>query len=29
VTDIVNPAVKHTMSDVQKTDPEPEVEAAQ
>ncbi|MEU6541327.1 NADH-quinone oxidoreductase subunit M [Streptomyces sp. NPDC047000] len=28
VTDIVNPAVKHTLSDVQKTDPKPEVEAA-
>jgi NADH-quinone oxidoreductase subunit M len=28
LTEIVDPAVKHTMSDVQKTDPEPEVEAA-
>ncbi|MET9481809.1 NADH-quinone oxidoreductase subunit M [Streptomyces sp. NPDC006638] len=28
LTDIVNPAVKHTMSDVKKTDPKPEVEAA-
>ena len=28
VTDIVNPAVKHTLSDVQKSDPKPEVEAA-
>ncbi len=28
VTDIVNPAVEHTMSDVQKQDPKPEVEAA-
>ncbi|MFF2526447.1 NADH-quinone oxidoreductase subunit M [Streptomyces liangshanensis] len=28
LTDIVNPAVKHTMSDVKQTDPEPEVEAA-
>ncbi|MGX2996653.1 NADH-quinone oxidoreductase subunit M [Streptomyces sp. JNUCC 64] len=28
LTDIVNPAVQHTMSDVQKKDPEPEVEAA-
>ncbi|MFF6998020.1 NADH-quinone oxidoreductase subunit M [Streptomyces sp. NPDC008313] len=28
VTDIVNPAVKQTMSDVHKTDPKPEVEAA-
>ncbi|MFI6699270.1 NADH-quinone oxidoreductase subunit M [Streptomyces sp. NPDC050509] len=28
LTEIVNPAVEHTMSDVQKTDPEPEVEAA-
>ena len=28
VTDIVNPAVEHTMSDVQKKDPQPEVEAA-
>ncbi|WP_330174205.1 NADH-quinone oxidoreductase subunit M [Streptomyces sp. NBC_01498] len=28
LTDIVNPAVEHTMSDVQKTDPKPEVEAA-
>ena len=28
LTDIVNPAVKQTMSDVQKTDPKPEVEAA-
>ncbi|MFI6344723.1 NADH-quinone oxidoreductase subunit M [Streptomyces sp. NPDC050560] len=29
LTDIVNPAVKQTMSDVQKHDPKPEVEAAQ
>jgi NADH-quinone oxidoreductase subunit M len=29
LTDVVNPAVKHTMSDVQKKDPKPEVEAAQ
>ncbi|MBT2390850.1 NADH-quinone oxidoreductase subunit M [Streptomyces sp. ISL-1] len=28
LTDIVNPAVEHTMSDVQKKDPKPEVEAA-
>jgi NADH-quinone oxidoreductase subunit M len=28
VTDIVNPAVKQTMSDVHKTDPKPAVEAA-
>ena len=28
LTEIVNPAVEHTMSDVQKTDPKPEVEAA-
>ncbi|WP_129307472.1 NADH-quinone oxidoreductase subunit M [Streptomyces sp. L2] len=28
VTDIVNPAVKHTMSDVHKKDPKPAVEAA-
>ena len=28
VTDIVNPAVKQTLSDVQKKDPQPEVEAA-
>ncbi|MCH0541837.1 NADH-quinone oxidoreductase subunit M [Streptomyces sp. MUM 203J] len=28
VTDVVNPAVRHTMSDVQQTDPRPEVEAA-
>ncbi len=28
LTDIVNPAVEHTMSDVQKKDPAPEVEAA-
>jgi NADH-quinone oxidoreductase subunit M len=28
VTDIVNPAVQQTMSDVHKTDPKPEVEAA-
>jgi NADH-quinone oxidoreductase subunit M len=28
ITDIVNPAVEHTMSDVQKQDPKPEVEAA-
>ncbi|MFC5954212.1 NADH-quinone oxidoreductase subunit M [Streptomyces pratens] len=28
VTDIVNPAVKQTMSDVQQKDPQPEVEAA-
>jgi NADH-quinone oxidoreductase subunit M len=28
VTNIVNPAVRHTMSDVQKKDPKPEVEAA-
>ncbi|MGC5343205.1 NADH-quinone oxidoreductase subunit M [Streptomyces sp. DT171] len=28
LTEIVNPAVKHTMSDVQKKDPQPEVEAA-
>ncbi|MEU6705133.1 NADH-quinone oxidoreductase subunit M [Streptomyces wuyuanensis] len=28
LTDIVNPAVEHTMSDVQKKDPQPEVEAA-
>jgi NADH-quinone oxidoreductase subunit M len=28
LTDIVNPAVKHTMSDVQQKDPAPEVEAA-
>jgi NADH-quinone oxidoreductase subunit M len=28
LTDIVNPAVKQTMSDVHKTDPQPEVEAA-
>jgi NADH-quinone oxidoreductase subunit M len=28
LTEIVNPAVEHTMSDVQKTDPAPEVEAA-
>ncbi|MGN5633044.1 NADH-quinone oxidoreductase subunit M [Streptomyces sp. AC154] len=27
LTEIVNPAVKHTMSDVQKKDPQPEVEA--
>ncbi|GHJ34861.1 NADH-quinone oxidoreductase subunit M [Streptomyces sp. TS71-3] len=29
LTNIVNPAVHHTMSDVQKKDPKPEVEAAQ
>ncbi len=28
VTDIVDPAVKQTMSDVHKKDPQPEVEAA-
>lgn len=28
LTDIVNPAVEHTMSDVKLTDPAPEVEAA-
>ncbi|MCQ4209924.1 NADH-quinone oxidoreductase subunit M [Streptomyces longispororuber] len=28
LTELVNPAVKHTMSDVQKKDPKPEVEAA-
>ncbi|WP_329022034.1 NADH-quinone oxidoreductase subunit M [Streptomyces sp. NBC_00690] len=28
LTDIVNPAVEHTMSDVEKKDPRPEVEAA-
>jgi NADH-quinone oxidoreductase subunit M len=28
LTDLVNPAVRHTMSDVQQHDPEPEVEAA-
>jgi NADH-quinone oxidoreductase subunit M len=28
LTDIVNPAVQQTMSDVHKTDPQPEVEAA-
>ncbi|MEV4330427.1 NADH-quinone oxidoreductase subunit M [Streptomyces sp. NPDC049597] len=28
LTDIVNPAVEHTMSDVQKQDPRPDVEAA-
>ena len=28
LTDIVNPAVEQTMSDVQKKDPQPEVEAA-
>ena len=28
VTDIVNPAVKQTLSDVHKKDPKPEVEAA-
>ncbi|MFC9946435.1 NADH-quinone oxidoreductase subunit M [Streptomyces pratensis] len=28
VTDVVNPAVQHTMHDVQKKDPQPEVEAA-
>ncbi|GAA3374129.1 NADH-quinone oxidoreductase subunit M [Streptomyces sannanensis] len=28
LTEIVNPAVKYTLSDVQKTDPKPEVEAA-
>ncbi|MFI7238172.1 NADH-quinone oxidoreductase subunit M [Streptomyces cyaneofuscatus] len=28
LTEVVNPAVKHTMSDVQKKDPQPEVEAA-
>lgn len=28
LTDIVNPAVQHTMSDVQQKDPQPEVEAA-
>jgi NADH-quinone oxidoreductase subunit M len=28
VTDIVNPAVKQTMSDLEKKDPQPEVEAA-
>ncbi|MFJ7419988.1 NADH-quinone oxidoreductase subunit M [Streptomyces uncialis] len=28
LTDIVNPAVQHTMSDVQQKDPKPEVEAA-
>ncbi|AXG78378.1 NADH-quinone oxidoreductase subunit M [Streptomyces paludis] len=28
LTEIVNPAVEHTLSDVQKTDPKPEVEAA-
>ena len=28
VTDIVNPAVKQTLSDVHKKDPQPEVEAA-
>ncbi|MFI1868927.1 NADH-quinone oxidoreductase subunit M [Streptomyces jumonjinensis] len=29
LTEIINPAVEHTMSDVQKKDPRPEVEAAQ
>ena len=29
LTDVVNPAVQHTMSDVHKKDPKPEVEAAQ
>lgn len=29
LTEIVNPAVEHTLSDVQKTDPVPEVEAAE
>lgn len=28
VADLVNPAVEHTMSDVHKTDPKPDVEAA-
>ncbi|MER8231278.1 NADH-quinone oxidoreductase subunit M [Streptomyces sp. NPDC094049] len=28
LTDVVNPAVRHTMSDVQQKDPQPEVEAA-
>ncbi|MER6915773.1 NADH-quinone oxidoreductase subunit M [Streptomyces sp. NPDC000594] len=28
LTDVVNPAVEHTLSDVQKTDPRPDVEAA-
>ncbi|MFE2626148.1 NADH-quinone oxidoreductase subunit M, partial [Streptomyces caelestis] len=28
LTEVVNPAVEHTMSDVQKKDPQPEVEAA-
>ena len=28
LTEIVNPAVEHTMSDVQKKDPAPELEAA-
>lgn len=28
LTDVVNPAVQHTMSDVQQKDPQPEVEAA-
>lgn len=28
LTDVVNPAVQHTMSDVQQKDPSPEVEAA-
>ncbi|GAA2421965.1 NADH-quinone oxidoreductase subunit M [Streptomyces macrosporus] len=28
LTDVVDPAVQHTLSDVQKTDPKPEVEAA-
>ncbi|MFE3326009.1 NADH-quinone oxidoreductase subunit M [Streptomyces sp. NPDC059176] len=28
LTDVVNPAVEHTMSDVQQKDPQPEVEAA-
>jgi NADH-quinone oxidoreductase subunit M len=28
LTDIVNPAVKHTMSDVHQTDPKPDAEAA-
>ncbi|MTE20477.1 NADH-quinone oxidoreductase subunit M [Streptomyces sp. TRM43335] len=28
LTEIVNPAVEHTLSDVRKTDPQPEVEAA-
>ncbi|MFF3910713.1 NADH-quinone oxidoreductase subunit M [Streptomyces sp. NPDC001848] len=28
VTDMINPAVQHTMSDVHQTDPKPEVEAA-